>query len=497
MRATGCFFFLFLIFFSSFSSYFSLPPSNAEASFIAPRQLFTLLRDGDLPDNYVSTLNLNISFPNPRLKGPYIALQAWKEAIYSDPFNTTKNWVGPDVCSYNGVFCAPALDDPNVNVVAGIDLNNADISGHFPSELGLLTDLALFHVNSNRFCGILPKSFSNLKLLFELDVSNNRLVGPFPECVLSICSLRYLDLRYNNFEGELPDKVFEKDFDAIFLNNNRFMSTIPETLGSSKASVIVFANNNFTGCIPSSIGKMSSTLNEIVFSNNFLTGCLPPEIGMLANLTVFDIENNLFTGPLPKALAGLETVEELAIARNNLTGFVVEELCSLISLKNFSFSHNYFNGEAEACEPRKRGDIDIDDSNNCLPDKTNQKSDKQCKAVVSRPVDCSKSKCAKSSSSPNLKPQTPREQPIEPESPEKRSPPPPPPLVESPPPPLSSPPPPSPPLVQSPSPPSRSLQPPSDPYPAAPPISENDVVILPPTIGFQYASPPPPIFPGY
>ena len=53
------------------------------------------------------------SFPNERLKNAYVAFQAWKDAIHSDPFNTTGNWVGNDVCSYTGVFCAPALDDPN------------------------------------------------------------------------------------------------------------------------------------------------------------------------------------------------------------------------------------------------------------------------------------------------------------------------------------------------------------------------------------------------
>ncbi|OMO97702.1 pollen-specific leucine-rich repeat extensin-like protein 1-like protein [Corchorus olitorius] len=49
-----------------------------------------------------------------------------------------------------------SLDDPKSTVVAGIDLKNADIAGYLPVELGLLTDIALFHVNSNKFCGIIP-----------------------------------------------------------------------------------------------------------------------------------------------------------------------------------------------------------------------------------------------------------------------------------------------------------------------------------------------------
>ncbi|KAI3468264.1 hypothetical protein Pfo_024927 [Paulownia fortunei] len=34
-----------------------------------------------------------LKFENPRLKNAYIALQAWKEAILSDPKNITANWV--------------------------------------------------------------------------------------------------------------------------------------------------------------------------------------------------------------------------------------------------------------------------------------------------------------------------------------------------------------------------------------------------------------------
>ncbi|GLJ11144.1 hypothetical protein SUGI_0144340 [Cryptomeria japonica] len=216
-------------------------------------------------------------FPNPRLRNAYIALQAWKSAIFSDPSNVTGNWVGADVCSYNDVFCAPALDNSSIQVVAGIDLNHADIAGYLPEELGLLTDLALFHINTNRFCGIVPHSFRKLKLLFELDISNNRFVGPFPNVVISLPSLKYLDIRFNDFEGQLPSQLFDKDLDAIFVNNNRFQFDIPSNLGNSPVSVAVFANNHLKGCLPSSIGNMAATLNEIIVLNNNLTGCLPSE----------------------------------------------------------------------------------------------------------------------------------------------------------------------------------------------------------------------------
>ncbi|MCD9646576.1 hypothetical protein HAX54_036512 [Datura stramonium] len=243
---------------------------------------------------------------------------------------------GPDICNYKGVFCSPALDDPSVTVVAGIDLNHADIAGHLPVEIGLLIDIALIHLNSNRFCGIVHKSLKRLELLHELDVSNNLLVGPFPMVVLLMPSLKYLDLRFNNFEGAVPSELFDKDLDALFLNDNRFTFTIPDTLGNSSASVIVFANNKFTGCIPSTIGKMTN-LDEIVLLNNDLAGCLPA-CRLLKNVTVFNVARNSFFGTLPKTFYGDSLIELLNFSNNNLSGIIPKDLYLLPHVTPRKFS---------------------------------------------------------------------------------------------------------------------------------------------------------------
>ncbi|KAJ8493259.1 hypothetical protein OPV22_014980 [Ensete ventricosum] len=133
--------------------------SDAEAASVARRQLLASpTKGGDLPDDFEFDVKVDVPISNPGLRRAYIALQAWLRAMYSDPSNFTGNWVGPDVCGYNGVFCSHALDDPAVSVVAGVDLNGADIAGHLPVELGLLTDAALFHINSNRFPGSFPRA---------------------------------------------------------------------------------------------------------------------------------------------------------------------------------------------------------------------------------------------------------------------------------------------------------------------------------------------------
>ncbi|KAI5652506.1 hypothetical protein M9H77_29693 [Catharanthus roseus] len=332
---------------------------------------------------------------NPKLRRAYIALQAWKRVIYSDPFNFTKNWNGPSVCNYSGIYCAPFPNDTKLQTVAGIDLNFGDIAGFLPDELGLLTDLSLLHLSNNRFCGILPQTLSNLTRLFELDLSSNRFVGPFPSVVLKLPTLQFLDLRYNEFEGPLPSDLFNKNFDAVFVNNNRFSSVIPTNIGVSSATVLVLANNKLAGCLPPSIVNFADTLEELLLINMSLTGCLPPQVGYLYKLRVLDVSYNKVIGPVPYSLAGLSRLEQLNLAHNMFTGRVPAGVCVLPNLANFTFSYNFFCEEEGICMNLTEKGIAYDDRRNCLPEKPQQRSKKECDAVAEHPQECHEYHCSK------------------------------------------------------------------------------------------------------
>lgn len=322
---------------------------------------------------------------NPRLLKAYKALQAWKHAITSDPKNFTSNWHGPHVCNYTGVYCAPAPDDNHTTTVAGIDLNHGSISGSLPEELGLLADLALFHINSNRFKGTVPKSFSCLTLLYELDISNNLFSGRFPDVVFSLSSLKFLDIRFNSFEGDIPSRLYDMKLDAIFLNDNKFRSSgVLENISKSRASVIVLANNDLNSCLPSSLAQMKDTLNEIIIMKSGLKGCLPSELGLLDKLTVFDLSSNGLVGSLPESMGRMRSLEQLNVAHNKLSGVIPPSICSLPRLENFTYSDNYFCGEPKTCLKLK----DKDDRKNCIPFRPWQRSPVECAAFYKYPVDC-------------------------------------------------------------------------------------------------------------
>jgi hypothetical protein len=51
-----------------------------------------------------------------------VALQAWRRAILSDPYNVMGSWLGANVCAYHGGFYVPSPQDPDLTVVASVDL---------------------------------------------------------------------------------------------------------------------------------------------------------------------------------------------------------------------------------------------------------------------------------------------------------------------------------------------------------------------------------------
>ncbi|KNA03665.1 hypothetical protein SOVF_206960 [Spinacia oleracea] len=350
---------------------------------------FSLLLSLPIPSLQQTPVN-NQAFPGGiRLQNAYIALEAWKKSITSDPNGFTSNWKGHDVCSYNGVYCATSPDDSYVKTVAGIDLNHANISGYLPEELGLLTDLALLHLNSNRFFGVIPSSFAHFKLLHELDVSNNLFCGQFPKVLLCLPSLKFLDIRYNHFDGSIPSAVFDLKLDALFLNNNNFSSTIPKNIANSSVSVLVVANNNLNGCFPTEITKMGATLQEIILMNTGLKGCLPSSIGELKQATVFDVSNNDLTGTLPESMGKMESLEQLNVAHNKFYGEIPTSICSLPKLENFTYANNYFCGEPIQCKRVQ----DKDDNYNCLPLRPFQRSLEECTRFLVHPPNCNSFGC--------------------------------------------------------------------------------------------------------
>ncbi|KAE8681994.1 Leucine-rich repeat extensin-like protein 3 [Hibiscus syriacus] len=154
-------------------------------------------------------------------------------------------------------------------------------------------------------------------------------------------SLKFLDLRFNEFKGTVPKQLFDKDLDAIFINQNMLVGPLPDNFGNSLVSVMVLADNKFGGRVPSSLGNMAG-LEEIILSNNGFRSYLPAGLGRLKNTTVLDVSFNEITGSLLEEIGGMVSLEQLNVAHNMLSGVIPATICRLPKLERFIFSDNLF-----------------------------------------------------------------------------------------------------------------------------------------------------------
>jgi hypothetical protein len=315
----------------------------------------------------------------PQQSPEYSALQALKATVMEDPHGALSSWQGANVCAYKGVYCSASPDGGAATVVAGVDLNRADLGGTLPGDfLAGLAHLTFLHLNSNRFAGGVPDAVRGLEYLTELDLSNNLLSGPFPSSTLLVPSLVFMDLRFNRFSGELPPELFAKNLDAVFLNDNQFEGQIPETLWSSPATVITLANNRLTGPLPASYGYSGGRIREALFLNNNLTGCVPEALGFLPGVQVLDLSRNALTGHLPGTLSCLSGIEVLNVAHNQLTGDLPDLLCDLRRITNLSVAFNFFSGISARCDRQLAGRGVFDFVGNCVPGRGMQRPQPEC-----------------------------------------------------------------------------------------------------------------------
>ena len=68
-----------------------------------------------------------------------------------------------------------------------LDLNENQLTGTIPSEIGNLTNLTILRLENNQLTGEIPESICDLDLKFwisiNFNVNNNQLCPPYPSCI--------------------------------------------------------------------------------------------------------------------------------------------------------------------------------------------------------------------------------------------------------------------------------------------------------------------------
>ena len=170
-----------------------------------------------------------------------------------------------------------------------LELENNDLEGPIPRELGQLEQLRTLRLYANRLRGSIPRELGQLQRLEHLMLKRNALTGPIP---LELARL-----------GNLAN---------LNLSDNRLTDVIPPELGQLKNLVVLSLDRNqFSGTIPAEIGQLSN-LSDLWLDRNRLEGQVPDALGELSNLRALALNGNSgLSGPLPRALTNLKNLRLL------------------------------------------------------------------------------------------------------------------------------------------------------------------------------------------
>jgi Leucine-rich repeat (LRR) protein len=284
-----------------------------------------------------------------------------------------------DVCNWFGCLC------PEDNVtVRTLGLNDNQLAGMIPREIGLiaaLTDLGLsgnalvgsipaelkllnrslvsLDVSSNNFTGTLPTELGLLTGLMALGLSNNRQIrGPLPTELGRLSVLSGLWLQHMSLASSLPTEFGNLTrLEKLASGDTGLIGPIPTELGRlSTLKDLDLSTNNLSSTLPSELGNLT-LLNSLRLYENRLNGTIPPEVLALSSLTDLQLQSNSISGSIPSDIGKLSRLQYLYLYDNYLTGTIPTELGKLTSVKEIDFSDNDLNGTVpeELCKLIQNG----------------------------------------------------------------------------------------------------------------------------------------------
>ena len=250
-----------------------------------------------------------------------------------------------------GIWCN------NEGIIHELNFANLGLSGHLPSEISLLKNLAHLNLRSNAIWGTIPKSVGNLDKLAFLDLSLNKISGVIPTTIIHMKNLIHLELHDNILSGEIPTRIGRlKQLIQLSLDGNELDGDIPESLGDLHAlQSLKLDSNRLEGTIPVSIGKLSQ-LQSLKLFRNVLKGPIPESIGKMHNLTELHLYRNELSGNIPPSLGKLTRLKFLSLFENMLTGPIPTAMGNMKRIKSASFDSNNLNGTMpeDFCQLRQK-----------------------------------------------------------------------------------------------------------------------------------------------
>ncbi len=189
--------------------------------------------------------------------------------------------------------------------------------------------VTVLYLNQNQLSGSIPPELGNFTSLESLDLFGNQLSGSIPSQLGNLTHLYHFNLGWNQLSGSIPAQLGNlTNLIDLYLHLNRLSGSVPSQLG------------NLTG------------LGSLWLGHNQLSGSIPPELGNLTNLQTLSLDSNLLSGGIPTQLGFLTKLQTLYLDSNQLSGAVPDSVCNPAALSGLTLDYNKLTG-APACVTNK------------------------------------------------------------------------------------------------------------------------------------------------
>lgn len=150
-------------------------------------------------------------------------------------------------CLWAGISCIDGC-------VTEIEFEENNLIGTIPTEIGLLSDLAIWGMERGGLTGTIPTEVGLLTNLIFIDLDFNELSGSLSSELLSLSSLTQLDLNNNELTGSISGIGGFPEMEFLQLHDNFFTGTVPEALGSySNLVAFTLHETSISGAMPTGV----------------------------------------------------------------------------------------------------------------------------------------------------------------------------------------------------------------------------------------------------
>ncbi|KAM1232985.1 hypothetical protein EV1_002662 [Malus domestica] len=263
--------------------------------------------NGSIPSDLLSAMNLQtVDLSNNRLDGPV-------------PETLSPSLVRLRLGSNSLDGKIPSAAIATHDKLTYLEMENNNLTGSIPPELGDCRKLALLNLAQNQLSGALPAKLGHLSSLEVLKLQSNNLSGEIPIEFTRLPKLSVLNISWNSINGSIPPSVSNmRSLINMNLQGNKLSGFIPVGIASMDSLMeLQLGENQLSGDIPRMPTNLQIALN---LSSNHFQGPIPETLSSLSVLEILDLSNNKFSGKIPDFLTKLGTLTQLSLSNNELSG---------------------------------------------------------------------------------------------------------------------------------------------------------------------------------